>query len=257
METGRRMITLKVFRELKVTSVSEIASRTGRTIQNISNAIEELEGEKLVECMGERKRSWRIYKLTDRGAEVLKTIDREFTSNRVRAIAVELEMRLVQDAYRLIVSDPIKVRQKAKIGDVVAQLLDEPRTRTAYLVDGRDKLEGTITLQQLLTLILKDVDLSKHDGLLGPNSGQITFDDPVWSLSNKPITVKPDDSLTSALRKMSKHQLEDIAVVDAKGRLLGELNGMEILTLLKDLPYYKKKNYKPLDEDDRKGAWRK
>ena len=64
MGTGRRMITLKAFRELKVISVSEIASRYGRTIQNISNAIEELEKENIVECVGERKHSWRIYKLT-------------------------------------------------------------------------------------------------------------------------------------------------------------------------------------------------
>lgn len=257
VETDRRLITLRAFKELGLTSVSKIALKTGRTTQNISNAVEELEEEKIVECVGEHKHSWRKYKLTERGFKIFDIIEREYPSNKSKAIATDLEMKLVKDAYRLIITTPIKVHPKATIGDVIAQLLKEPRTRTAYLVDANNKLEGTITLQQLLKSILKYVDSNESEEFRVPNGPHTTLNVAVRPIVNKPITVRPDDKLSNALRKMSEHQLEDIAVVDANERLLGELNGIEILTVLMDLHHFKKMNYGVNYDNERPDMWRK
>ncbi|MDD1756528.1 MAG: MarR family transcriptional regulator [Methanomassiliicoccales archaeon] len=53
---------------------SEIAERSGRSIQNISRAIHELEEHELIECLTPEKRTWKRYILTDKGKRVFEEL---------------------------------------------------------------------------------------------------------------------------------------------------------------------------------------
>jgi CBS domain-containing protein len=48
-------------------------------------------------------------------------------------------------------------------------------------------------------------------------------------LMRDPVTVKQDTELLEALRKMEEARMNDLPVVDADYKIVGELSGMEIL----------------------------
>lgn len=67
----RRIILMKALDSEGAFSASDIAERTGRSVQNISRAIDELEAKGLIECLTPEKHSWKRYLLTDTGRAVL------------------------------------------------------------------------------------------------------------------------------------------------------------------------------------------
>lgn len=67
----RRIIVMKALDREGAFSASDIAERTGRSVQNISRAIDELEAKGLIECLTPEKQSWKRYLLTDTGRAVI------------------------------------------------------------------------------------------------------------------------------------------------------------------------------------------
>lgn len=61
----RRVIVMRALDSEGAFSTSNIAGRTGRSVQNVSWAIYELEAKGLVECLTPEKHSWKRYLLTD------------------------------------------------------------------------------------------------------------------------------------------------------------------------------------------------
>lgn len=70
----RRIIVMKALDREGAFSASDIAERTGRSVQNISRAIDELEAKGLIECLTPEKQSWKRYLLTDMGKAVLDNL---------------------------------------------------------------------------------------------------------------------------------------------------------------------------------------
>lgn len=235
IETERRLYTMLTFREKNITGAAEIAKKTNRTIQNICDALVELEKEGLAECVGEHKHSWRKYKLTVKGKQILAIVERELHIGMATALSRELEYKFVKDAYRLVVRYPISVTTDARMHDLVERILQEPRTRTVYVIDKKGRFLGYITLLKILAATQANLDINKDGAFSFTNNSNDILKDGIKPLIQKPIMVTLTDKLTSALRKMTENELEDIAVVDEKKRLIGELNGMEILSLARNV----------------------
>lgn len=230
IQSDRRLVTLRVFRHSQFLGAADIAQDTGRSIQNVSTALKELEAKQLVSQLEPARRTWKKFKLTQLGRLVLDLVERELSAGLFERLADELSFRYVRDAYRLIVTDPIVVTKEMKLHEVVDRVLAEPRTRSAYVVDSRRRLVGMIGLKQMLeavesSLSLFDKGRSQTRGKRAP----LPFS--VEDCMSKPITVSEDDKLIGALGKMIKNGFEDLPVVDEDGALIGELNGFEILLL--------------------------
>jgi DNA-binding MarR family transcriptional regulator len=67
----RRVIVMRALDSEGAFSASDIAGRIGRSVQNVSRAIDEMEAKGLVECLTPEKHSWKRYLLTDRGRAVI------------------------------------------------------------------------------------------------------------------------------------------------------------------------------------------
>jgi CBS domain-containing protein len=123
----------------------------------------------------------------------------------------------------VLVDDPLK--------DAVEAIVKDSETRKVYVVDHENKLVGTITLEVLL----------RHVGYrLGVRStGMTSFlrmlaeitDENVKEVMAKPIKVSSDELLVNVTKLMVENHLNDLPVVDDKGRLIDELNGLDILKL--------------------------
>ena len=230
IRSDRRLMTLRSFRHSQFLGASDISQSTGRSIQNISTGLQELEKRHAVEQLEPGRRTWKKYKLTSLGRSALDSVERELSAGMFERVADELSYKYVREAFRLIVSDPILVTRQMKLHEVVDRVLADPRTRSAYVVDEKRRLLGMIGLKQMLTAVegsLLIVDKTRPQ----TRTKRVMLPFSVEEYMVRAVTVSPEDRLMTALQRMIKHDLEDLAVVDDQGIILGELNGFEILLL--------------------------
>lgn len=74
IDVDRRLITLRAFKKITVLHPSDISKEVGRSTQNISHALHEMEEKGVVENIDE-KSTWKKYMLTDYGKKVLKEVE--------------------------------------------------------------------------------------------------------------------------------------------------------------------------------------
>ena len=70
MSVDRRVLVMREVFQSNIIKPSEIAERSGRSVQNISRAVHELEMNGLIECLTPEKRTWKRYILTEKGKKV-------------------------------------------------------------------------------------------------------------------------------------------------------------------------------------------
>jgi DNA-binding MarR family transcriptional regulator len=74
LSVDRRALVMSSIESSGTFNAAEIAERSGRSVQNMSRAIRELEGRGLIECLNPSKQTWKRYLLTDRGRKLLKEL---------------------------------------------------------------------------------------------------------------------------------------------------------------------------------------
>jgi len=74
LSVDRRALVIRAIDTAGAFSAAEIAERSGRSVQNISRAIHELEDKGLIECLNPEKQTWKRFLLTDRGKAVLREL---------------------------------------------------------------------------------------------------------------------------------------------------------------------------------------
>jgi len=232
IQSDRRLVTLRCFKHAQFLGASDISQSTGRSIQNSSTALSELERMRVAEQLEPGRRTWKKYRLTDTGKVVLEYVERELSTGMFERLADEFSFRYVRDAFRLIVTEPIIVTKGMGLRDVVEKVLEDPRTRSAYVVDSKHRVVGMIALKEMLEAIEGSLSLFENvrpPARLRQRRKLTPFS--VEAHMFKPVTVMEDDRIIDALEKMIEHGQEDLPVVDENGVLIGELNGFEILLL--------------------------
>jgi len=231
IRADRRLVTLRYFKHHQFAGAAEIAKETERSTQNVSTALKELEEHKLVKQLEPGRKSWKKYSLSEFGESVLQKVEKELSAGLFERLADEMSFRYVRDAYRLVVTDPVVVTKEMNLDDVIDKVIEDPRTRSAYVVDGRQKLLGMIGLKQMLTAVESSLAVFDKARPARAPKRPTVLPFSVEEYMFMPVTVSPDDRLISALNKMIENDLEDLPVVDENGYLIGELNGFEVLLL--------------------------
>ncbi|MDP2841800.1 MAG: winged helix-turn-helix transcriptional regulator [Candidatus Methanoperedens sp.] len=74
LSVDRRVLVMKEIPENELIKASEISEKTGRSLQNISRAMRELEEHGLIECLTPEKHTWKRFILTDKGIQVFEKL---------------------------------------------------------------------------------------------------------------------------------------------------------------------------------------
>lgn len=74
LAVDRRVLVMRTIHESGLIKASDIAGNTGRSLQNISRALRELETMGLIECLTPEKQTWKRFILTDKGIGVFETL---------------------------------------------------------------------------------------------------------------------------------------------------------------------------------------
>ena len=141
---------------------------------------------------------------------------------------------IVEEVSDSLIVEPSTISKDANIREVIDVMLENPITRKVYVVDGEGKLIGMITTETILRLIGYRV---------GVRTGTLSFykflrdtlKEIVENVMEAPVYVRSESMLTDALLKMLDKHMNDIPVVDRQGKLIGELNSLELFTQARDL----------------------
>jgi CBS domain-containing protein len=142
---------------------------------------------------------------------------------------------LVGDVYEQIVKKPSVVRRDSKIKEVIESMLQNPLSRKVYVVDADGKLLGMVNTETVLRLIGYRVGVRELGGLSFYRFMRDMFKEEVSTLIAPTRSVTRDTKLTEALDTMIREHVNDLPVVDADGRLIGELVSLELFLKGKEL----------------------
>ncbi len=140
-------------------------------------------------------------------------------------------MTKVADVFLKITTNPLIVNQDDKINSVHEKLVHgNPISRCVYVVDKQLKLVGKITLQDMLkvTAVKKGITGNKHFSVRQLFE-YISKDLKARDIMTAPVSIKLNEKIEEALQKMINHNVEEIAVVDDSGEIIGDLNAYELI----------------------------
>ncbi len=144
---------------------------------------------------------------------------------RIEEVTVGSVLRSSEKGLR-----PATVGESASLRDAIDAIL-RSETRKVYVLDGEGRVVGTITFETLLRhagyrLGVRKSGITSFLKMLGEIGGE-----KVTEVMITPAKVLEDELLVNATRLMVEHHLNDLPVVDGDGRLVGELNGLDILRM--------------------------
>jgi len=135
----------------------------------------------------------------------------------------------IKDMRMLVTPYSCFVNKQALLDDIAKTFIADPRLKSVYVVDNKQKLVGRVTLKKLI----------KHEFMdLIPSSFE--YFDALEFIGNKsaeelmiaPVYVKDNDTLKTAFVKMYENDLEELPVVDDNLHLIGNIDLIELLTFL-------------------------
>ena len=135
----------------------------------------------------------------------------------------------IKDMRMLVTPYPAFVDKNATTDDVAKMMIANPRLKTVYVVNHELKLLGGITLKRLIRQEFSDLlpNNFEYFGALDFIGKNTAFD-----MIERLVYVKEEDTLKTAFLKMYENELDELPVVDDNLQLIGNIDLLELLTIL-------------------------
>ena len=135
----------------------------------------------------------------------------------------------IKDMRMLVSPYSVFVNKHETLDDIAKMFIADPSLKSVYVVDDKQQLVGSITLRKLIKhefMNLIPTSFEYFDALefIGSKSAE--------DIMIAPFFIKDDDTLKTAFIKMYENDLEELPVVDDNLHLIGNLNLIELLTIL-------------------------
>jgi len=135
---------------------------------------------------------------------------------------------LVGDVFEKTVLKASQVGLDAHVKDVIELMIANPVSRKVYVVDAEGRYVGTVSTETILRLLGYRVGVRKDGGLSFVRFLVDAFKEDAQRIMVKGMTITKDTNLAAALDVMLNEHLNDLPVVDAEGKLIGELVSMHL-----------------------------
>jgi CBS domain-containing protein len=141
----------------------------------------------------------------------------------------------VKDVLDVMVGKPAVVKEDAILKDAVDAITQNMISRKVYVVDGEGKLIGVITIETLLRQVGYRVGVREAGMISFFKFLSGIFKENVTEIMDKPVTITDKHKVLDALQKMVEYHLNDLPVIDDEGKIVGELNSIEIIEHTKNI----------------------
>lgn len=137
----------------------------------------------------------------------------------------------IKDMRMLVTAHPTFVSKETSADEIAKTSIANPQLKSVYVVDDKLQLIGKITLKMLIKHEFMDL-LPSHFDVLDFGALEFAGKKTAEDLMVSPIYVKDDDTLKTAFIKMYEKDLEELPVVDENLQLIGNIDLLELLTIL-------------------------
>lgn len=155
---------------------------------------------------------------------------------------------LVDDVFDKFVLKASQVGKGATIAMVIDQMLANPVSRKVYVIDAEGRYVGTVSTETVLRLMGYRLGIREYGGASFIRFLRDTLKERVDDFMVKGRTVTRQTKLTAAMKIMIEDHLNDLPVVDAEGRLEGELVSQELMLAGKKVFEAKDQPVAPVNE---------
>lgn len=137
----------------------------------------------------------------------------------------------VGDFLDAIVSKPATISADATLRDALDAILASGVTRKAYVLDEEHRLKGTISVETLMRHVANRIGARP--------SGMVSWlrfisemeSDRATDFMSKPIPITKSTLVLELVRRVVGEHLNDFPVLDDDGRLIGEVNTINLLKI--------------------------
>lgn len=137
----------------------------------------------------------------------------------------------IKDIYQIITRDPIIVRENESIRNIILQVNQaNPVLSCIYVVDDQNKLQGEISLTELLKVIAVRKGYPSETEMSVPKLFKYTGKNlTAKDMMTQPVFMKLEDRLEDAITNLIKSDTDGVAIVNDQMELIGDLNIHEVL----------------------------
>ncbi len=135
----------------------------------------------------------------------------------------------VKEIYKTFTVKPLILHENANIEEIIQLLLQNPKSRSVYIVDKENRLTGiisTLIIMKATHIIKGKKTILKEDVF---NAMKISKAKTAKDIMHLPIYVYETDKILDVLEKMSNENIQELPVIDKEKHVLGDLNCLEIL----------------------------
>lgn len=137
----------------------------------------------------------------------------------------------VCEIRELLIKDPTIVNEDDLITDVINEIVANPISRHAYVVDSNNKLIGSIKINSIINYLFPFESFWKNDD----HSSYLTMFDKERAdeiMLKDFHSVKDDTPLSDMIEIMLKEKINELPVINDEHNIIGEVNIMELLKFL-------------------------
>jgi CBS domain-containing protein len=119
------------------------------------------------------------------------------------------------------------VHQEGTVSEIVEAFVDSDHSRLVYVVDEQGRLEGCISLGNLI----RHVFFHYHDHYVDTRSltSKATSETARHLMQREPVFTVESEELEDVLQRMIRHNLKEIPILDDKKRVVADLTVVDLL----------------------------
>lgn len=140
----------------------------------------------------------------------------------------------ISDVRHLLVESPSTVKTHDSIQTLIAKINEDLRTRHIYVVDDHGKLLGSVRMNSIVKYLFPYSSKVTSGITLGPDKVFNFFATEVADIMKiDPFYVRDDMTLEDCSKIMIEEGINELPVVDAERRLIGQINVYEMIEAYK------------------------
>ena len=144
----------------------------------------------------------------------------------------------VKSIMNYIIKNPTVVKANEKIENVLKKIIEDPRSRHAYIVDDDGKLIGSLRINNIIAYMFPSTVFIDEYGSI-PVSSFVDYSNAKYVkdiMNTGPSYLFQETTLQEMVQIMLTEKINELPVVDKNLKIVGEANVMELIT------YYLKNN---------------
>jgi CBS domain-containing protein len=136
----------------------------------------------------------------------------------------------VGNISNLVVKDPTIVGPDCTLDELLAKIVEDTRTRHAYVVDEGEHLVGSVRLSNLIQRLFPYGTLAaKGDAVIMTLPHLLDTETVGEFMNTDPYYVNEETPLKEVAGIMAQENVGELPIVDDEKRVIGEVNVLEIL----------------------------